>query len=63
MPTVDETLENRMTPALRRALHDVLFAFEEQDVKTQTENAAILDRVARAAWREFRAACAEINSR
>lgn len=59
----DKVLEDRMAPALARALRPILFAFEEQDMKTQAANTAILDAVSRAAWREFRIRCAEVNER
>lgn len=58
----DKLIEDRMVPALARALRPVLFAMEEQDMKTQAENTAILDAVARAAWREFRIRCAKANA-
>lgn len=59
----DRMLEDRMAPALARVLRPVLFAFEEQDMKTQAANSAILNAVARAAWREFRIRCAEAVTR
>lgn len=57
----DKMLENRMAPAIARTLRPLLLAFEEQDVQTQTENTKIMDAVARAAWREFRAQCAALQ--
>lgn len=57
----DRIIEDRMAPVLTRALRPILFAMEEQDMKTQAENTEILDAVARAAWREFRAQCAKRN--
>ena len=57
----DRIIEDRMAPFLARALRPILFAMEEQDMKVQAENTAILDGVARAAWREFRAQCAKRN--
>lgn len=57
----DKAIEDRMVPALARALRPILFQMEEQDMKTQSENAAIADAVARAAWREFRQQCAKHN--
>jgi hypothetical protein len=58
----DKLIEDRMTPALMRALRPILFAFEEQDGVTQAENTRILEGVARAAWKEFRSACEDANA-
>ncbi len=58
----DRLIEDRMVPALIRALRPILFPMEEQDVKIQAENAVIAEAVARAAWREFRAQCAKANT-
>lgn len=58
----DKLLEDRMAPVLARALRPILFSFEEQDMKTQAENSAIVDAVARAAWREFRVRCAKAST-
>ena len=58
-----DAIEDRMMQSLMRALRPILFAFEEQDVKVQTENDQILDAVARCAWREFRKQCAEAAAR
>jgi len=57
----DKAIEDRMVPALTLALRPLLFQMEEQDMKTQTENKAIIDAVARVAWREFRQQCAKFN--
>lgn len=57
----DKRLEDRMAPAIARVLRPVLFAMEEQDIKTQAENTAILDAVSRAAWRQFRLECGKVN--
>lgn len=55
----DRLLEDRMAPAIARVLRPLLFSMEEQDVRIQNENTTIMDRVARAAWREFRMQCAK----
>lgn len=62
MSRADQDLEDRMVKPLMRALRPVLFAFEEQDVQTQAVNSAILEKVARAAWREFRDVCTQITA-
>ena len=63
MSDSDRIVEDRMAPVFARALRPSLFAMEEPDMTTQTENRAILDAVARAAWREFRAQCAAKNQK
>lgn len=61
--TDDQALEDRMAPVIARTLRPLLLAFEEQDMQTQAENTKIMDAVARAAWREFRAQCAVVNQK
>jgi len=58
----DKAVEDRMAPALSRVLRPILFAMEEQDMQVQAENSRVLDIVARAAWREFRAQFAKQNA-
>lgn len=55
----DKILEDRMAPAIARALRPILFAMEQQDMKAQAENTEILDAVSRMAWRQFRYECAK----
>lgn len=52
-----QILEDRMVPALSRAMRPVLFAFEEQDAAVQAVNTQILNACAAAAWREYVRLC------
>jgi hypothetical protein len=49
-----QEVEAAMVPRIAEALRPVLIAFEEQDVAIQAQNAALMERIARVVWREFR---------
>lgn len=50
----DVEIENRMAPQIAAALRPILIPMEEQDVKINQENSALMDRMAREVWRSFR---------
>jgi hypothetical protein len=48
-----EEVETRMAKEIAKAIYPIMIPMEEQSVQIQAENAKVIDRAARAAWRSF----------
>lgn len=51
-----EEVETRMAKQIAAAIYPIMIPMEQQSMQIQAENAKVIDRVARVAWRTFVAA-------